>query len=169
MPLKVCRGSQGACVRHHTGQDPEETPRKPKPQQPGSCQRRGSTKVTTQGQLPSSRPSALVPQELQGEKAHTGRKTQYDSELSHTSTSDLIKATALSHSHFPGAVHRIRAQFAATLSGEDKTTETKVGTIADALNNATMPLFCKKLFKRPSTQQTAWSLINSPGTGDSPE
>lgn len=27
----------------------------------------------------------------------------------------------------------------------------------------------EELLKRPNTQQTAWSLINSPGTGDSPE
>lgn len=95
----------------------------------------------TQGQLRHPCFSTCAPGAARQKSAHR-KETQYDSEFSHTSISDLIKATALSHSHFPGAVHRISVQFTATLSGKDKTTETKVGSIMDALNNASTDQLC---------------------------
>lgn len=58
--------------------------------------------------------STCAPGAARQKSAHR-KETQYNSEFSHTSISDLIKATALSHSHFPGAVHRISVQFTATL------------------------------------------------------
>ena len=128
-----------------------QTPRRPGPRGgPARAQPAAAWELSAQGQhqgrdsrtSASSLLSAPAPRELQGNKAHPGRETPYDSEISHASASDLTTATAPSHSHFPGATRGISALLAATLSGRDKTTETKVGSVAGALNNASTEQLC---------------------------
>lgn len=86
--------------------------------------------------------SALVPRELQGEKStHRNENTVQQGDLArnhfkfHQSNSTKPRSLC-------GAICRIGVRFAATLPGEDKTTETKVRSIADALDNASTEQLC---------------------------
>lgn len=68
-------------------------------------------------------------------------KTQFNGEISHEITSNFTKATALSHGHF-AVPYAESVRGLLQLPGEDKATETKVRSIADALNNASTEQLC---------------------------
>lgn len=72
----------------------------------------------------------------------------------------------LSKHHFQGAGLELRA---AASSGEDRTAETKDTAAwmpSVMLTQRNYAIIFEELCKSPNTQHTAWSLMNSPGTGD---
>lgn len=146
------------------GQDPDENR-----SSRGAARQRGSTKVGTRGQLHNPCHLCRVPKAARPKSPQEGSRARARSHI------HALQTRAKPHRQASAAgAGWVQYGCAVLQLSEERTRLQRPQLAAPQMPSAGLTpsnyaLSFEELLKRPNTQQAAWSLINSPGTGDSPE